>query len=186
MNPTGYGESLAILRASVRGRSLKKAWRWSPLISMTWSLLKRLSRYCGHKFPHSLITVKSELTITQNAEIIFAFTNFFEAFATSGPEVATQVEYARGVNLAKAASATISLQHYIWSTLPNRSAISKGKWEVPHCDAKAQVDMFIKKNEVLLAKTTFLWEGFFAETIHHPMFVPNLLVSARILTNTRC
>jgi hypothetical protein len=97
-----------------------------------------------------------------------------------------QVEYAQGVNLAKAASAAKSLEHFIWSTLPNRNAISKGEWEVPHCDAKAQVDIFIKKDEVLLAKTTFLWVGFFAETIHHPMFVPNLLVSARFFTTIRC
>lgn len=87
-----------------------------------------------------------------------------------------QVEYTQGVNLAKAASATAGLEHFVWSTLPDRKAISNGKWAVPHCDAKAQVDVFIKKDKALLAKTTFLWTGFFAETLHHPMFVPNLLV----------
>jgi hypothetical protein len=87
-----------------------------------------------------------------------------------------QVEHTQGVNIAKAATATKSLNRFIWSTLPNRNVISKGKWAVPHCDAKSQVDLFIKKDKGLLAKTTFLWAGFFAETIHHPMFVPNLLV----------
>jgi NmrA-like family len=87
-----------------------------------------------------------------------------------------EVEYSQGVNISKAASATTSLEHFIWSTLPDRNAISKGKCPVPHCDAKAQVDVFIKKDQALLAKTTFLWIGLFAETIHYAMFTPNLLV----------
>ncbi|KAF4633875.1 hypothetical protein G7Y89_g4244 [Cudoniella acicularis] len=122
--------------------------------------------------------IESVRAAFKDANIIFAFTNFFEAFATSGPEVAMQVEYAQGVNLAKAASATTSLEHFIWSTLPDRKATSNGKWAVPHCDAKAQVDVFIKKNKVLLAKTTFLWTGLFAEIMNYPMFVPNLLKSS--------
>ncbi|KAK9244292.1 hypothetical protein V1506DRAFT_578785 [Lipomyces tetrasporus] len=121
---------------------------------------------------------ESVIAAFKDANIIFAFTNFFEPFATSGPEVAMQVEYTQGVNLAKAASATTSLEHFVWSTLPDRKAISNGEWTVPHCDAKAQVDVFIKKDKALLAKTTFLWTGFFAETLHHPMFVPNLLQSS--------
>jgi len=68
------------------------------------------------------------------------------------------------------------LEHFIWSTLPDRNAITKGKIPVPHCDTKAHVDAFIKKDRALLAKTTFLWPGFFAETMNYPMFVPNLLV----------
>jgi hypothetical protein len=38
-----------------------------------------------------------------------------------------QVEHTQGVNIAKAATATKSLDRFIWSTLPNRNAISKGK-----------------------------------------------------------
>jgi hypothetical protein len=115
----------------------------------------------------SLIPDTLWLTIPRDANIIYAFTNFFEAFATSGPEVAMQVEYAQGVNLAKAASATTILEHFIWSTLPNRGAITNWKWAVPHCDTKAQVDVFIKNDKALLAKTMFLWTALFSETIHH-------------------
>ena len=117
--------------------------------------------------------------------MIFAFTNFFEPFATSGPEVASQVEYNQGVNIAKAASATTTSEHFIWSTLPSRKAISNGKWPVPHTDAKAQVDAFIKKDTALLEKTTFLWTGLFADTIHYPMFVPNLLVCDSVPNTAR-
>ena len=116
------------------------------------------------------------LTELQDANIIFAVANYFEEFATSGPEAATRVEYAQGVNLAKAASATSTLEHFIWSTLPDRNAISKGKFPVPHCDTKAHVDTYIKKDTALLAKTTFLWPGFFAATMNLPIFVPNFLV----------
>ncbi|TVY88142.1 NmrA-like family domain-containing protein [Lachnellula willkommii] len=121
---------------------------------------------------------ESVIAAFKDANIVFAVTNYFETFATSGPEEAMKVEYAQGVNMAKAASVTTSLEHFIWSTLPSRKAISKGKCPVPHCDAKAQVDAFIKKDEALLAKTTFLWTGLFAETMQHPMLVPNLLQSA--------
>ncbi|KAE9373352.1 putative NmrA-like family domain-containing protein 1 [Stipitochalara longipes BDJ] len=125
-----------------------------------------------------LNNIESITAAFKDANIIFAVTNYFEAFATSGPEVAVQVEYLQGVNLAKAASVTTTLEHFIWSTLPDRNAISKGKFPVPHCDTKAQVDIFIKKVKALLAKTTFLWPGFFAETMRLPMFVPNLLQSS--------
>ncbi|TVY29322.1 NmrA-like family domain-containing protein [Lachnellula hyalina] len=121
---------------------------------------------------------ESAIVAFKDANIVFAVTNYFETFATSGPEEAMKVEYAQGVNMAKAASVTTGLEHFIWSTLPNRKAISNGKCPVPHCDAKAQVDAFIKKDKALLAKTTFLWTGFFAETMHHPMLLPNLLQSA--------
>jgi NmrA-like family len=134
--------------------------------------LQLLSRYCNHE----LLLHQVRLISHQDANIIFSYTNFFEPFATSGPEIAMQVEYSQGVNLAKAASATSSVEHYIWSTLPDRKAISNGKNPVPHCDAKAQVDVFIKQDLALLAKTTFLWPSFFAATLHYPMFVPNLLV----------
>ncbi|TVY14617.1 NmrA-like family domain-containing protein 1 [Lachnellula arida] len=105
---------------------------------------------------------ESVIAAFKDANIVFAVTNYFETFATSGPEEAMKVEYAQGVNMAKAA----------------RKAISNGKHPVPHCDAKTQVDTFIKKDEALLAKTTFLWTGLFAETMQHPMLVPNLLQSA--------
>ncbi|TVY46703.1 NmrA-like family domain-containing protein [Lachnellula occidentalis] len=121
---------------------------------------------------------ESVVAAFKDANIIFAVTNYFETFATSGPEEAMKVEYAQGVNMAKAASVTTGLEHFIWSTLPDRNTISNGNCPVPHCDAKAQVDAFIKEDKALLAKTTFLWTGLFAETMQHPMLLPNFLQSA--------
>jgi len=95
--------------------------------------------------------------------------------------VATQTEYIHGTNMAKAASATKNLDHFIWSTLPDRNAVTNGKFKVPHCDSKAQVDLFIKNDKALLAKTTFLWVGLFAATQKYPLFTPLLVVCDLIL-----
>ena len=114
----------------------------------------------------------------QGSTAIFAVTDFFEPFASSGPEKAVEIETAQGLNLAKAASQNTTLQHYIWSTLPNAKRISDGKWSVPHFDAKNVVDDYIKRDLGLFAKTTFLWVTFYASNYQFPMFTPNFVVSS--------
>jgi len=110
---------------------------------------------------------------------IFAVTDFFEPFAASGtdPEAAQKVEFKQGENIANAANKTATLKHLIWSTLPNAVKISNGKTPVPHFDAKAKVDEYIKSIPSLLAKTTFLSVTFYASVFVFPMYTPNLLVS---------
>lgn len=109
---------------------------------------------------------------------IYAVTDFFEPFAASGPSAAIDIESAQGINLARAASATPTLVHYIWSTLPNGLAISNGKYLVPHFEAKNRVDAYIKADANLFAKTTFLWITFYANNYLFPMFTPNFLKSS--------
>jgi hypothetical protein len=115
--------------------------------------------------------------ISKGATLIFAVTDFFEPFAAKRPEEAIKVESAQGINLAKAAAATPTLKHYIWSTLPNGKKITGGKYIVPHFEAKNQIDAYIKSDSSLLEKTTFVWFTFFASNLFFPMFTPNLLVS---------
>ncbi|KAG9239772.1 putative NmrA-like family domain-containing protein 1 [Amylocarpus encephaloides] len=103
---------------------------------------------------------------------IFGVTDFFEPFVSSGPKAAVEIETAQGINLARAASLTPTLQHYIWSTLPNSTKISSGKFTVPHFEGKNQVDAFIKTSPELLAKTTFLWVTWFASNATFPPFKP--------------
>jgi len=112
------------------------------------------------------------------SQIVFAVTNFFEPFAASGPVKAVEVEVQQGKNLALAAAATPTLEHYIWSTLPNGRAASGGKYVVPHFDGKNQVDAFIRADPVLLAKTTFLWVTFYHSNLAFPMFTPYWIPSA--------
>jgi hypothetical protein len=109
---------------------------------------------------------------------IYAVTDFFEPFAASGPSAAIDIESKQGINLARAASATPTLKHYVWSTLPNGAQISGGKYVVPHFEAKNRVDAYIKADASLYAKTTFLWITFYASNYLYPMFTPNLLKSS--------
>lgn len=107
-------------------------------------------------------------------------TDFFEPFSSKGPEAAIEVEYAQGVNLAKAASATSTLKHYIWSTLPNAARISGDKYKIPHFVGKNAIDDYIKSDAVLLPKTTFLWVTWFASNTTFPIFKPDFSVSILI------
>jgi uncharacterized protein YbjT (DUF2867 family) len=113
----------------------------------------------------------------QGATAIFAVTDFFEPFTKTGSAAAAmEIDYKQGLNMAKAASKIPTLQHYIWSTLPNSTVLSQGKVTVPHFDAKARVDDFIRQEKELLAKTTFAMFGMYAENMLYPIFTPSYLV----------
>lgn len=113
----------------------------------------------------------------QGSAAIYAVTDFFEPFAAHGPEKAVEIEAAQGINLAKAAAKTSTLEHYIWSTLPNGARITHGKYHIPHFVAKNRVDDYIKGDAALVAKTTFLWITFYGNNFQYPMFTPNFMVS---------
>lgn len=109
---------------------------------------------------------------------IFAATNFFEPFATLGVDNAIDTESTQGINLAKAAAATSTLQHYIWSTLPNAAQISQGKAIIPHFVSKNKVDDYIRSDPELLRKTTFLWVSMYASNLQYPFYKPIAIPSA--------
>lgn len=111
------------------------------------------------------------------AHLIFGVTNFFDNFSTESAERCMEIEYQQGVNMARAAAQTESLEQYIWSTLPDSEKLSNGKVIVPHLQAKSRVDEAIRRNEKLLEKTTFLFVGFYASNLFWAPFSPNLLVS---------
>lgn len=99
------------------------------------------------------------------SHIIFGVTNFYDVFVRERPDEAIQFELNQGINLAKAAAATATLEHYIWSTLPNSEKNSNGQAIVPHFQAKSMVDDYIKSNRNLYQKTTFIWLGFMLATL---------------------
>ncbi|KAM0541548.1 hypothetical protein ACHAPJ_013196 [Fusarium lateritium] len=103
---------------------------------------------------------------------IFAATNFFQSFPAMSAEAAVDIETTQGLNVAKAAIATSTLQHFIWSTLPNAGRISNGNSSVPHYSGKNKVDDYIKSEPALLRKTTFLWVAFYASNLQYPFFQP--------------
>jgi hypothetical protein len=123
--------------------------------------------------PHEIRKLTHPL---QGSNYIFAVTDFFEPFGSSGPEAAIKIESAQGINLARAASKTPTLERYIWSTLPNSKRISNGKYIIPHFESKNIVDDHIKQDKNLYPKTTFVWVTFYAANYLYPMYTPNFAV----------
>ena len=115
----------------------------------------------------------------EGSQAIFAVTDFFVPFASFGgvAEKAEQLEWNQADNIIQAASSCITLEHFIWSTLPHASDISQGKYRIPHFVAKNRAEEHIKANPELLAKTTFLWVGWYATNFRYPPFKPTFLVS---------
>ncbi|KIW17545.1 hypothetical protein PV08_04739 [Exophiala spinifera] len=114
----------------------------------------------------------SLLRAFRGASIVFAATDFYETMRTSDSWHAMNVEYQRGVNIAEAAVEVPTLQHFIWSTLPSAHKLSQAQFFVPHFEAKAKVDEFIKSKPQLLEKTTFFWVSFFGDNLLKPTFRP--------------
>ena len=104
---------------------------------------------------------------------IFAMTDFFEPFSQHGPENAMDIEAAQGINMAKAAAQTKTLEHYVWSTLPHNSKLTGCKYVVPHSEAKNRIDDYIRSDASLAAKTTFFWITFYGNNFQYPVFTPN-------------
>jgi hypothetical protein len=117
----------------------------------------------------------SLISAFSGAHAIYAVTDFFEPFQSKGAQQAVEVEYRQGLNLARAALQTPTLEHYIWSTLPDARTISNGAYVVPHFDAKARIDAFIKSQPALLKKTTFLWITFYATNLFFPVYSPTFI-----------
>jgi len=100
----------------------------------------------------------------QGAHGAFCVTFFWEHFS---PE--KELEEAK--SMAEAAKAA-GLKHVIWSSLEdtrekvplsdNRMPTLKGKYKVPHLDAKGEADQFFLKSGVpaTILRTSFYWENF--------------------------
>ncbi|KAL0261919.1 hypothetical protein SLS55_003352 [Diplodia seriata] len=108
----------------------------------------------------------------EGAHAVFSVTNFWEhLFTGKSQSEAGEIEEQQGLLLAKAASQTKTLEHYIWSTIPHANQITGGRFPVPHMDHKAKVDQRIRDElPDLAAKTTFLYVGFYSSNL---AFFPN-------------
>jgi uncharacterized protein YbjT (DUF2867 family) len=85
----------------------------------------------------------------EGAHGVFLVTNFWEA----GTDEVEQASAA--VRAAKEAG----VKHFVWSTLPDVEAISRGKFHVPHFTGKAKVDRIVK--EAGFANHTFVIAPFY-------------------------
>ncbi|KAK4121772.1 NAD(P)-binding protein [Parathielavia appendiculata] len=107
---------------------------------------------------------------------IFAVTNWWEAlFSGKSQWEAGEIEERHGMNLARAAAKTPSLEHYLWSTTPSaKRMFPDGRLETPHMDYKANVDARIKAElPDLAAKTTYLYFGYYPQNMaYFPLIKP--------------
>ncbi|KAJ7693321.1 hypothetical protein B0H17DRAFT_1059733 [Mycena rosella] len=101
------------------------------------------------------------------AHAIFAYTDFFDTPLTTNEvfKESETLEFNQGMNLALAAAATSSLEHYIWSSTPDATEQSAGKHpNICFFNSKSRVTCAIRtKMPALWAKTTEIWIGFMYE-----------------------
>jgi len=84
---------------------------------------------------------------------VFLVTNFQEHGADELKQATAAVRAAKDSGV----------KHFIWSTLPNVEAISKGKFHVPHFTGKAKVDRIVK--EAGFANHTFVIAPFYYQNL---------------------
>jgi uncharacterized protein YbjT (DUF2867 family) len=89
----------------------------------------------------------------KGAHGVFLVTNVWE-------EGADEVEQATA---AVRAAKDAGVKHFIWSTLPDVEAISRGKFHVPHFTGKAKVDRIVK--EAGFANHTFVIAPFYYQNL---------------------
>ncbi|EOA85123.1 uncharacterized protein SETTUDRAFT_172074 [Exserohilum turcica Et28A] len=106
---------------------------------------------------------------------VFAVTNWWESlFQGKSQHECGEIEERHGMNLARAAAASRTVEHYIWSTCPSAKRRFWGHMEVPHMDYKANVDARIKAElPQLAAITTYLYFGYYPQNMaFFPMCQP--------------
>jgi hypothetical protein len=112
----------------------------------------------------------------EGVHAVFAVTNWWESlFAGKSRDEAGAIEEAHGMNIARAAAAVPSLEHFLWSTCPGagfhvpKLYLEDGTTPlaVPHMDYKAKVDIRIREElPELAAKTTYLYFGYYPQNIN--------------------
>ncbi|KAL2163550.1 hypothetical protein VTH06DRAFT_5608 [Thermothelomyces fergusii] len=111
----------------------------------------------------------------EGAAAVFAVTNWWELlFSGKSQWEAGEIEEQQGMNLARAAARTPTLEHYLWSTQPSGKRRFPGQIETPHMDYKAKVDERIRSELPDLArKTTYLYFGHYPRNMaYSPLLRP--------------
>ncbi|RDI76646.1 hypothetical protein Vi05172_g13352 [Venturia inaequalis] len=111
----------------------------------------------------------------EGVHAVFAVTNWWEHLAQGKSQDESGVlEEEQGMNIARAAASTDTLEHYIWSTTPSAKRKFKGELLTPHMDYKANVDARIKSELPDLAKiSTYLYFGYYPQNMaYFPLIKP--------------
>jgi uncharacterized protein YbjT (DUF2867 family) len=89
----------------------------------------------------------------KGAHGVFLVTNFQEHGAAELKQAAAAVRAAKDAGV----------KHFVWSTLPDVEAISKGKFDVPHFTGKAKVDRIV--SEAGFSNHTFVIAPFYYQNL---------------------
>jgi len=89
----------------------------------------------------------------EGAHGVFLVTNFQEHGADELKQATAAIRAAKDAGV----------KHFVWSTLPDVEAISKGKFHVPHFTGKAKVDRIVK--EAGFANHTFVIAPFYYQNL---------------------
>jgi len=84
---------------------------------------------------------------------VFLVTNFWEEGANELKQATAAVRAAKEADV----------KHFIWSTLPNVEAISRGKFHLPHFTGKAKIDQIV--TEAGFANHTFVIAPFYYQNL---------------------
>lgn len=98
------------------------------------------------------------------AHVIYALTDFWQKQSASA-------ELEQGKAIADAAAATPTLQHFIWSALPDPVALSGGQFlNVHHWKSKSLITEYIQtsKPELWAKTTTVLFPNYFENCLTYP------------------
>ncbi|KAH1374704.1 hypothetical protein KXV95_001553 [Aspergillus fumigatus] len=98
------------------------------------------------------------------AHIIYALTDFWQKQSATA-------EVEQGKAIADAAAATTTLQHFVWSALPDPVALSGGQFlNVHHWKGKSLVTEYIQKEkpELWAKTTTILFPNYFENCLTSP------------------
>jgi hypothetical protein len=103
----------------------------------------------------------------QGVHAVYAVTQWWEhIFRGKTQDEAGVIEEEQGMNIARAAASTRTLEHYIWSTTPSAKRMLRGKLVAPHMDYKANVDARIKSElPKLAAMTSYLYFGYYPQNM---------------------
>src|SRR5467141_2916573 len=93
----------------------------------------------------------------KGAHGVFLVTNFWEEGANELKQATAAVRAAKEADV----------KHFIWSTLPNVEAISRGKFHLPHFTGKAKIDQIVK--EAGFANHTFVIAPFYYQNLMGPL-----------------
>ncbi|KAL3472278.1 hypothetical protein BJX99DRAFT_235859 [Aspergillus californicus] len=136
----------------------------------------------------NLASPLSLLEAFTGATVIFANTVFRpDIFMAQGANAAEALEVSHGLNIVQAASKVSTLQHLVWSTLPDAATVSKGKFDIPHFQSKIPADKYLLDPvNGLAGKTTFLRVGMYASNLVRDPYRPAFQSAGKYVMTLPC